>query len=106
MNVRAVVTVTACALALGTATVPAHAVSAHAVPARAASTHAVSAHAAPSCDFGQRGLTIEQAVAKLSRDVQQRFKTHPLFNSFKHKKLSSLPAGVRKDFETACKKKK
>ncbi|MFC5182040.1 hypothetical protein [Actinomadura harenae] len=99
MNVRVVVTVTASALALGTAALPAQAASVRGEGARA-----VPAHAAASCNFSRRGLTIEQAVAQLGRDTQQRFKTHPLYGSFKHKKLSSLPAGVRKDFEEACKK--
>ncbi|MEV4253157.1 hypothetical protein AB0J52_08285 [Spirillospora sp. NPDC049652] len=85
MNVRAMVTAAACALSLGAVAVP--------------------AHAAASCDFSQAGLTIEQAVAKLNRQTQHRFKTHPLYNSFKHEKLSSLPAGVRADFQTACRKK-
>ncbi|MEV5568418.1 hypothetical protein AB0L06_00090 [Spirillospora sp. NPDC052269] len=90
MNLRAVVTATACALALGAAAVPAHA-----APARPA-----------ACDFSQRGLTIEQAVSKLNPVVQKRFQNHPSYASFKNKKLSSLPVTVRKDFETSCKKGK
>ncbi|RFU41981.1 hypothetical protein DZF91_09005 [Actinomadura logoneensis] len=86
MNVRAMVIAAACALSAGAVAVP--------------------AQAAAPCDFTQANMTIEQAVSKLGRPTQQRFRSHPLYNSFKHRKLSTLPAGVRADFRTACQKRK
>lgn len=87
MNVRAVVTVTACALALGAAAVPAEA----------------SSHTVATCDFARiKDMTVEQASASMPPALRDATRHDLIYSLIRHVKVEDLPAYYRDKVEAAC----